>query len=941
MKHSLHFGIRSGLLAIIAVALVPLAVLGSIQIYLHAQDLFDDQLQQAKRISDLIAKDTDQGMQNRFTQAERLAKRPEAQAESIECNALMTEFRRSNLDFLGTGVIDKSGTHRCTSQTNGNSFQEANFSDIHWFIRAQTAEEPFSSQPYFGRRRQAWIILVAAPIRGADGDFRGTINLPMNPESLRPTIQEVLHTHASVLIVDDAGRVIAGSSNLPAYPLGSNASELVSVQRVLHGDLEAIQADDPTGRPSLFASAIVPSTGWHVVTYLPSDIVWATIRAEVYRLGAAWLAIVLMSLVLAHFFAGFITRPLQALANLAQRRQQQQHTDERVTPAGPRELVTLSKCINKMLDQQERSMAELRIAASAFEVQEAILVTDAEHRIIRVNEAFKDITGYSEAEAVGNTPGILRSEYHDDAFFEDFHRQLTQQGSWRGEIWNRRKNGEIYPSWISVSVVKDDQGRVINYVGAFTDIGAQKEAEQTIEQLANYDPLTELPNRQLGLDRLSYSIGARARHPGQGALMLLDLDNFKYLNEATGHAAGDEVLKQITARIRAQIRQIDTLARVGGDEFLLIFENLGTENPAMAAYHAEQIARKVLDTLTTTFDLENDSNHGKQGSDTAHVTGSIGIALIDSSELSVMELFTQAEAAMYQAKQEKGNSLRFFDESMQRAINQRAMLERSLRQAHERRELVLHFQPQVDHTGRIAGVEGLLRWQHPEQGLIPPGDFIPLAEETGLIVPIGTRVLEEACELLVAWQSRPEFRHMTLAVNVSPLQFTQPDFGDELLALLAARQVPPDRLELEITENMLLTEDGQVRIDIHRLRAAGVRLAIDDFGVGYSSLSYLKRLPFTKLKIDRSFVADIDDATNGAVIVRTIAALANTLELELVAEGVESEAQMALLRQVGCDAFQGYLFSRPVPLEELEAMVLDPATFARSLSARARIEDPA
>ena len=916
MHYFLHFSIKAGLLMIIAAALVPMALLGSIQIFLYGQALFNDRLNEAGRIAELIAKDTDQKMQNYFTLAQRLSNRPEAQAESVECNAFMAEFRRSNLDFLGAGFIDKDGVHRCASEPGRQSSPPTNFSDIHWFVRARNAYEPFASQPYWGRRRNAWMLLVVAPIRGENGDFRGTINLPLNPEALRPTIQEVLNPHASVLIVDNEGRFIAGSNDISTFSLGTDANGLSSVRYALDENDNTFKAPDPSGNPALFASAVVPSTDWRVVAYLPTDRVWASIRAEIFKLAIPWLGILMASLLLAHLFAGFIIRPIRALADLAARRQRN-ITGERTKLIGPSELVTLAESFNAMLDQQERSLAGQRIAAIAFDVQEGIIVTDAEHRIIRVNKAFTRITGYPESEVIGKTPSVLRSGRHDQAFYQDFHQRLQNDGSWWGEIWNRRKNGDLYPSWVSVSTVKDDTGRVLNFVAALTDISEQKQAEQTIHQLTNYDPLTGLPNRQLGMDRLRHTISLRGRHSGHGALMLLDLDNFKYLNEAVSQAVGDEILKQITVRIGTQIRQVDTLARVGGDEFILIFDDLGTDDPAIAAVHAEQVARKILECLAADFAIEWHPHPNVNDIGAIHISGSIGVVLIDAAARSAEELFSQAEAAMYQAKQEKGSSLRFFDQSMQQAINQRASLEGSLHRAHDSRELVPYYQPQVDIRGRIIGAEVLLRWQHPEHGVIPPSEFIPLAEETGLIVPIGYRVLEDACDLLVEWQSRADLQHLSLAVNVSPVQFSQADFVDSLLSLITKKQVPPERLELEITESLLLNQPEKVREDMLRLRAAGIRLAIDDFGMGYSSLSYLKRLPFTKLKIDRSFVADINGTANGAVIVKTIAALAATLELELIAEGVENDSQLAFLRELGCDAFQGYLFSRPVPLDEL------------------------
>jgi diguanylate cyclase (GGDEF)-like protein/PAS domain S-box-containing protein len=918
-KRGWHFGIKAEFLAVIAVALIPIALLGSFQIYLHERDLLDERTHEAARIAKLIAYDTEQKMQGYFTLASRLTERPEAQTESVECNALMAEFRRANLGLLGAGFIDKTGIHRCTSHAGDSAPKPTDFGDIHWFVQAQQASDPFVSQPYVGRTRKGWMLLVVAPVRSDQGQFRGTINLPLNTESLRPTLHQLFDYSASVLIVDADGRVITHATDHDAFTMGQPVGEEPGITRALNGLETTFPAVDSQGHAFLFATATIPSTGWRVITKIPASTVSQPIREEILRLALTWLITVIVSLLAALLFARHITRPIRALADLA--RQYPRNTPSaRADPAGPRELVTLAECFNRMLDQQDRDDAQLRVAAIAFEAQEGILVTDADHRIVRVNKAFTKITGYSEQEVVGKNPRILNSGKHDRAFFREFHRRLEREGYWQGELWNRRKSGEIYPEWASVSAVKDDSGRVENYVGAFSDISERKLAEDKIHQLTNFDPLTQLPNRQLSMDRLSHTISLRARHGGHAGLMLLDLDNFKYVNEAVSHAAGDDVLRQLTTRIQAQIREVDTLARLGGDEFILIFEDLGTDDPAEAARHAEQIARKILACFNAGFTHSVEDPIAPQAT-AFHVSASLGIVIVDDEPIGVDRYFKQAEAAMYQAKQDKGNSLRFFDDSMQQAISRRASLEAALRLAHHEHQLVAYYQPQVDARSNILGAEVLLRWAHPQRGLISPLEFIPLAEETGLIVEIGAWVLQQTCELLVAWQARPAFRQLTLAVNVSAIQFTHPEFVDQVLGLLRDKQVPPERLELELTESLLLREPEQVRANMLRLREAGVRLSIDDFGTGYSSLSYLKRLPFSKLKIDRAFVKDIHDDPNDADIVKTITALADAFGLTVIAEGVETDEQFRYLQQFGCNEFQGYLFSQPVPLEEFEKRV--------------------
>ncbi|MDP2369288.1 putative bifunctional diguanylate cyclase/phosphodiesterase, partial [Rhodoferax sp.] len=555
---------------------------------------------------------------------------------------------------------------------------------------------------------------------------------------------------------------------------------------------------------------------------------------------------------------------------------------------------------------------ELRIAASAFETQEGMIITDTDERILRVNAACIEITGYTAEEAIGQTPRLFTSDRHDAAFYQDMWATIASTGTWKGEVWNRRKNGEVYPQWLIISAVTGIDGAITHYVASFIDISQRKTAEDEIRNLAFYDPLTHLPNRRLLLDRLQHAMVASARSESAGALLFIDLDSFKTLNDTLGHDKGDLLLQSVARRLSTTVRGNDTVARLGGDEFVIMMEGLSLVAPDAAA-QARLVAEKILDTFNQPHDLAGLAYHS---------TACIGIALFVRQTVSVDDLLKHADLAMYQAKGSGRNTLRFFDPQMQSAVMARAALEADLREGLHTHQLRLHYQPQVDDEGHVTGAEALVRWPHPQRGMIAPLEFIPMAEETGLILPLGQWVLETACAQLVAWSDRPELAHFTVAVNVSALQLRQRDFVDQVLAILHRTGANPRRLKLELTESLLVSNVEDVIEKMFALKAKGVGFSLDDFGTGYSSLSYLKRLPLDQLKIDQSFVRDIHVDPNDAAIARTIVALANSLGLGVIAEGVETMAQRDFLSSSGCHAHQGYFFSRPLPIEEFELFAL-------------------
>jgi len=559
------------------------------------------------------------------------------------------------------------------------------------------------------------------------------------------------------------------------------------------------------------------------------------------------------------------------------------------------------------ITRQKEAALQLRLAAQVFEnSNEGIVVTDPERRIVMANRAFSEITGYRLEEAVGQTPHLLNSGRHDANFFQIFWESLQLNGGWSGEIWNRRKNGEIYPEWLSVSTVRNEAGQIVNYVGMFSDITERKAAAARIEHLAHHDALTNLPNRLLLHDRIRQAIAQAQRSRDLVAVLFIDLDRFKIVNDSLGHQAGDELLVGVSGRLRRCVREGDTVSRLGGDEFVILLNSVDD------ARTAGVVAQKVLDTMHGHFLIEQHD---------IAISPSIGISLYPQDGANAETLIKNADAAMYHAKNLGRNNYQFYTQELNAQTLLTLSLESGLRRALERGELLLHYQPQISlRSGQVVAVEALIRWRHPEQGMIPPGSFIPLAEESGLIIAIGTWVLREACRQNKAWQDAGLPR-IPVAVNISALQFNHRDFLASLEQALQSCNLAAHCLELELTESALM-HDAEAKLDmLHGIRELGVTLAVDDFGTGYSSLSYLKRLPIDKLKIDKSFVRDIITDPEDAAIVSAIIGMARSLHLKTVAEGVETQEQRDRLKALNCDELQGYYYSRPLPPEECATLL--------------------
>ncbi|MDD5240147.1 MAG: EAL domain-containing protein [Sulfuricella sp.] len=553
------------------------------------------------------------------------------------------------------------------------------------------------------------------------------------------------------------------------------------------------------------------------------------------------------------------------------------------------------------------SNRRLRLAERVFDTTfEGIMVTDANSIIEFVNPAFTKITGYELDEVVGRKPSVLSSGRHDQAFYREMQAGLVANGCWQGEIWNRRKGGEIYPEWLSMSTVRDKEGEITNYVAIFSDITERKASEEHVHHLAHHDALTNLPNRMLLLERLGHALVHAHRKGSLVVVMFLDLDRFKIINDTLGHAVGDQLLKTIAGRLSECVREDDTVARLGGDEFVIILEHVAS------IQNVTGVAQKLVHALERPVVLDHQE---------MFVTTSIGISVYPYDGDSADILIKHADTAMYRAKERGRNNYQFFTADMNARAFERLTMENSLRHALERDEFLLYYQPQVDaKTRRITGMEALLRWQHPDSGLVSPAQFIPLAEENGLIVPIGEWALRAACFQNKAWQDAGLPR-LHVAVNLSARQFKQPGLVKMVNQALEDSELESRYLELEITESIAMEHADGTVATLHELKAMGVKISMDDFGTGYSSLSYLRRFPIDTLKIDQSFIQNLAPDSTDDAIAAAITTMARSMKMKVVTEGVETKEQMSFLRNHDRDGVQGFYFSQPLPAEDFRVLL--------------------
>ncbi len=567
----------------------------------------------------------------------------------------------------------------------------------------------------------------------------------------------------------------------------------------------------------------------------------------------------------------------------------------------------MAETFNQLVENLEQATKDQLLFSEVIKnTKEGILISDASNRIMLVNRAFVKITGYAAAEILGKNPSILSSGMQDKAFYEPMWQSIKNHGHWQGEIWNRRKSGEVYPQWLSISTVNNQQNLVTAYVAIFMDITKRKEAEQRIHFLAHYDPLTHLPNRALFGDRLERALAYHRRNGGRVALLFLDLDRFKNINDSLGHVVGDHLLQSVSGRIRQCIREMDSICRCGGDEFMIMLAGIQKKDDVLI------IAKKIITAMSEPHVIDGH---------TLIMTFSIGISIYPEDADHSQALIMHADAAMYQAKKSGRNNFQFFTSDMNAQAFERFLLEADLRQALHSPALEIHYQPQIDNlSGAVIGVEALARWNHPTKGSIPPLKFISIAEECGLIYELGQWVLHQACTQNKQWQTAGLVT-IPVSVNLSALQFYQKDIVATIRQILQETGLEPRYLELELTEGIIMQDAESTIATLHTLKQEGVLLSVDDFGTGYSSLSYLKRFPLDKLKIDQSFIRDLGTQENSLMIIKAIISMAHSLKLKVIAEGVETAEQLQFLKAHQCDQTQGFYVSQPLTAADFEQFI--------------------
>ena len=590
---------------------------------------------------------------------------------------------------------------------------------------------------------------------------------------------------------------------------------------------------------------------------------------------------------------------------------------------GSKKLKLANNKLNRTIGKLEKAGEQLQLAAQVFESsRDAITITDSRGAIIAVNEAFTTITGYPAAEVIGKNPSILQSGRHDAEYYRVMWSTILKDGHWQGEIWNKRKNGETYPEWLKITAVKNRSQDTVNYIAVFSDITDDIMAAERIQRLAYYDTLTDLPNRALLSDRLDLAIAHAKRSGCKCAVLSLDMDRFKNINDALGHSIGDQLLKSVAERLKECVREVDTVARMGGDEFVVVLDGIAETGNILP------VAQKMLHYLSQPYEAEGHN---------IRATPSIGISVYPDDGADQESLIMNADSAMYHAKENGRNDFQFFAPEMKARASEKLFIESDLRKGLEHGQFTLHYQPQVDiRTGHIVGAEALIRWKHPETGMISPAKFIPVAEESGLIIPLGEWVLNEACRQNMAWQ-KAGLPPISIAVNLSAVQFRQQNLCQLIGKVLNDTGLDPHYLELELTEGLVMSSTDSAIGTLNRFKEMGLRISIDDFGTGYSSLSYLKHFPIDYLKIDQSFIRDITTNPDDAAITTAIINMAQGLNLKTIAEGVETVEQLTFLRLHSCDVVQGYYFSKPVPAAEF-ADILHMSYLSKSVAWRGKLD---
>ena len=833
--------------------------------------------------------------------------------DSAQCSGIAGRLLKSLDGFANIGAALPDGEIFCSGRPMS---APVTVIDRAWFRTSLDSDEISPGEFVIGRVSGTPGMAFGYPLRAADGTLRAVIFATITVAWFDRLIEGFrLPEGWEASVISNSGLVLAHqperapegwrAHKVPATTL----ARMAAVVRDEGGIAELAGIDGVQRLYGIGVPDFAPGSGFFAIG-APLERSLEAVGQRLLMYLALVAAIALASALIARLYIYrlievWATRVRGAIAEIAAGRR-----DARIGQAtGVAELDALSEGIDQMALEIGKREGELQRLSMVIEQSpESIVITDTAGCILYVNEAFQRITGYARGEVLGRNPRILNGGLTPRATYEQMWATLLAGEVWRGEFHNVRKDGSAYLELATIAPIKDAGGTVTHYVAVKEDITQRKQSEALLHRLAYFDALTGLPNRALLHDRIAQAIRSGVRRESFGMLMLVDIDRFRQLNDTLGHAAGDRLLCEVAARLRASVREEDTVARHGDDDFAVLVERIG-ETEADALSHAEYVARKLQRTLQQPYVLG-----GTEG-DRHFATLSFGISLFHDGVSSLESLLKQAEVALYRAKQDGRDIVRFFNPEMQAVVDAHARLEARMHEALEANAFRLFFQPQVNRRGVVIGAEALLRWPLDGGAMVSPAEFIPLAEDTGHIVRLGSWVLRSACAQLARWQMNETTRHLKIAVNVSARQFHQPDFVASVKDTVRAAGVDPCRLELELTESAILSDMDETIRRMNELRALGIRFALDDFGTGYSSLSYLKRLPLDQLKIDQSFVRDMAEDEGSEAIVLAILSLSHALGLEVVAEGVEMPEQRDFLRHHGCDCFQGYLFGKPLPME--------------------------
>jgi len=902
--------IRSHILLLALAVSIPLVIIVGLAIYSDMQQNIAYTKASLRILANTMVRNTGQKIANTREVLERIAKRPLViKRDPNHCDPLLRNLKELSPGFANLGYSNIDGLVICTAVPRPGGMP-VNLSKTPWFKKVVKEKNFNISQPFLGPLTGKWVSVLSVPVWNKHHKMVGVTSIPLDLNAFDPNIPNQLLPEGSHYGFFSEDGILVWRNVDPQKVVGTRPTA-EAAKRIIQeqdGEFVSVAADGV----SRFISAVhMHDIGMIAWVAVPTSAIFSSARQRAIKSSIIVAVIIAFLYLIARFIAQRITSPIAELERAA-RGVRGGDLNVRAAVGGPRDIAAVAIEFNAMISSQQQNLEQLRIAATAFESQDSLIITDSNQIILQVNKAFTESTGYTAEEVIGKSPRLFKSDRHNSEFFHDMWKDIQQTGTWRGEIWDRRKNGEVYPKSLTITAVKDATGLVTHYVGSHIDITERKAAEDKINQLAFYDPLTKLPNRRLLMDRLQHALATSERSGKKGALLFIDLDNFKSLNDTQGHEKGDLLLKQVADRLNGCVRGGDTVARLGGDEFVLILENIH-ERTLEAAAQAEDISEKIIRAL---------NQSSKLGSYEYNSTASIGVTMFTGIQASIEELMKQADIAMYQAKKAGRNAVCFYDRQMQDEIFARVLLEDELRIALGQNQFILYFQTQVDRSSRMLGVEGLVRWQHPTRGLLLPEEFIPLAEESGLILPLGNWVLSTACRQLASWSLKQETAQLTMSVNVSVKQLHQPAFVEEVLGMIEYFGINPALLKLEITESMLLSNVDETILKMNRLKTRGVYFSLDDFGTGYSSLQYLKRLPIDQLKIDQSFVSDIANDNSDEAMVRTIIAMAQSMGLEVIAEGVETESQRLLLMNNGCNRFQGNLFGKPETIDQFEKLFM-------------------